>query len=287
MLDVSVVMPAAGVDQYLGSQLESLEAQDFEGSWELVIALNSDLKKDLENLNALVAKFELNSTIIVASELKSAAYARNQGVASATAEIIAFCDSDDICEPDWLRVLTQGLTPDSKFVVGGHLAETQLGVSGQEHWRPPATPDALPTYLDVPYLVSANMAMSVKAFNDAGTLDETLTRCEDIALSWKLIDAGYELRYVGDAVVQYRHRKGLKKLLHQHYLYGLGFHELLSTYSIPGQSAQKSGSLANKLRSNNARVEHRSIIHYSRRGAIATGRLVGLLKGLRNKPGKG
>ncbi len=282
MFDISVVMPAGGVDQHLASQLESLEIQDFEGAWELVVVLNSDSSQEADKLQKLLDKFDLNGRLVVAAQKRSAAYARNVGVESAQAKVVAFCDADDICEPNWLRMLTGGLTEESKHVVGGHLAETQLSVEGQEHWRPPATPGALPTYLDVPYLVSANMAMPTKAFFDAGTFDESLTRCEDIALSWKLIDAGYELRYSAEAIVHYRHRKGLKKLLQQHYLYGLGFSELLSTYSIPGQNAQKTGSFGNKLRSNNARVEHRSIIHYSRRGAIAAGRLVGMLKGLTN-----
>lgn len=282
MLDISVVMPAGGVDQFLADQLESLESQDYEGRWELVVVLNSESEQESKRLTELLGKFSIESRLVVAGEKRSAAYARNVGVQSVKANVVAFCDADDICEPEWLRLLTKGLSESSNFVVGGHLAESKLSVEGQEHWRPPATPDALPTYLDVPYLVSANMAMPVKAFTAAGTFDETLTRCEDIALSWKLIDAGYELKYSGDAIVHYRHRKGLKKLLQQHYLYGIGFSELLSTYSIPGQNAQKAGSFANKLRSNNARVEHRSIIHYSRRGAIAAGRLVGMLRGLKN-----
>jgi GT2 family glycosyltransferase len=208
-----------------------------------------------------------------ASDVRSAAHARNVGAEAATGKILALCDGDDIVEPDWLRNLVAALEPDT--AVGGHLDEAQLAVPGQQNWRPPATPGRLPTFLDHPYVVTANMAMYRKDFAAAGGFDLSLIRCEDIAFSFKLLDNGITLTYAEDAVVHYRHRQGLRSLLHQHYLYGQGLAQVLARDGLPG-GASKSGIGA--LRPNAQPVAKWSVHQFLRRGALGVGRVVGVVR---------
>lgn len=268
MIDVSVVMPVGSVEPELQEQLVALSGQTFEGSWELVLSLNTPgVRSDLEQALAAFTASDVDVSIVDSSAVRSASHARNVGAAAAKAERIAFCDSDDIADPAWLAAMVAAL--DEHRVVGGFLEEERLAVPGQENWRPPATPGGNPTFLGHDYLVSANMAIWADEFHDAGGFDESLLRGEDIAFSWALIRRDVVLGYSPDAIMHYRHRKGLWPMMKQHYLYGRGMSQILARIGTPdGASAT--------LRPNGQRVDKMSSVHILRRGSIAVGRVVGL-----------
>ncbi len=278
-LEISVVMPCGSVEPELDDQLEALARQSFDGVWELVISLNTAAPDARRALDRAIEKFTATPggaapsvSVIDSSTIQSAAHARNEGAAAAKAPLIAFCDSDDIADRQWLSAIVRGLEVDA--AVGGHLDEEQLAVPGQENWRPPATPGANPTFMDHPYLVSANMGIRAEAFRSAGGFDEELVRGEDIAFSWSLLRRGVTLGFCPDAIMHYRHRRGLKSMLVQHYLYGRGMSQLLARHGLPDGS---SGNAA-MLRANGQRIENMNAVHIARKGAIGFGRLVGLVQ---------
>lgn len=268
MIDVSVVMPVGSVEPELQQQLVALSGQTFEGSWELVLSLNTPgVRSDLEQALTAFTASDVDVSIVDSSAVRSASHARNVGAAAAKAERIAFCDSDDIADQAWLAAMVAAL--DEHRVVGGFLEEERLAVPGQENWRPPATPGGNPTFLGHDYLVSANMAIWADEFHDAGGFNESLLRGEDIAFSWALIRRDVVLGYSPDAIMHYRHRKGLWPMMKQHYLYGRGMSQILARIGTPdGASAT--------LRPNGQRVDKMSSVHILRRGSIAVGRVVGL-----------
>lgn len=268
---ISVVIPVGGVDDLLAEQLSALAGQDIDEPWELVLSMNQPGPHP--TADALVPHRHRLGTVRVvdSSGRREAAHARNVGARAASAPLLAFCDADDVVEPDWLSALLVALGEHA--AVGGHLDETRLSPPGQERWRPPATPGELPAFLGHPYPVSANVAVRREAFDAVGGFAEGLTRCEDIAFGWALADAGIEVAYVPDAVVHYRHRPGLWTMIRQHHLYGIGMTEVIVRQGRPGGDA--GGGL---LQANNQRVTRRSVIHILRRGAIASGRVRGLLR---------
>ncbi len=274
--EISVVMPAGSIEPELDLQLEALAAQSFAGSWELVVSLNTADRAARLALDEALERFDelgagsTPAVVIDSSAVRSASHARNAGAAAAKAPLLAFCDSDDIAHPDWLNAISESLQAND--AVGGFLEEQRLGVSGQENWRPPATPGSNPSFLGHPYLVSANMGVRASAFHAAGGFDESLIRGEDIAFAWALIRNGVKLGYSPEAVMHYRHRKGLRPMLKQHYLYGRGMSQILATHGVP-DGAGKSATL---LRANGQSVDQISAVHILRRGSIAVGRLVGL-----------
>jgi GT2 family glycosyltransferase len=274
MTAVSVVLPVGAVDDLLPEQFAALSRQRFEQPWELVVALNTADPDARHRLDEVLAAIEgPDVRIIDATDRRSAAHARNVGAHAARSPLLAFCDGDDIADPGWLSAIVDGL--ERHPAVGGFLDEDLLARPGQEHWRPPATPGELPRFLGHPYLVSANMGVHRRVFDEIGGFDETLLRGEDIAFSWAVLDLGIELGYVPDAVIHYRHRAGLGTMLRQHYLYGRGMSQLLARRPLPGQTDPSSRAL---FRPNNQRVERRSPVHVLRRSAIGAGRLVGLVE---------
>ena len=118
------------------------------------------------------------------------------------------------------------------------------------------------------------MAIWAEDFTAVGGFDETLIRGEDIDFAWKLSERGIELRYCADAIIHYRHRAGLKSLLQQHYLYGRGMAQVLSRRQPPGTEHEGASRM---LKANGQKVENQSPINVMRRGAIAAGRLRGLI----------
>lgn len=273
---VSVVIPVGRVDDDLPLQLEALAGQSFEGPWELVLSLNNDdvaERQALDHLIGIYVNEEASFTAVVvdSSDTRSASHARNVGAEAASGELLLFCDGDDIADEDWMVRLIAALGDTD--AVGGYLEEELLAVPGQENWRPPATPGALPTFLGFPFLVSANMGVVREVFQVIGGFDTTLIRGEDIALSWDLIERGVELGYAEDAVVHYRHRRGMWPMMKQHYLYGRGFSQILARRGVPGN--QGSGGLR-ALKPNGQAVATKNLPYFARRGSIAAGRVVGL-----------
>lgn len=274
---VSVVIPVGRVDEDLPLQLEALAAQSFPGPWELVLSLNNNDVAERQALERLVQQHraegvEFTSEIVDSSDLRSASHARNVGALAASGDLLLFCDGDDIADEDWMVRLIQALAETD--AVGGYLEEELLAVAGQEDWRPPATPGSLPTFLGFPFLVSANMGVVRSVFHSVGGFDTTLMRGEDIALSWDLIERGVELGYAPDAIVHYRHRRGMWPMMKQHYLYGRGFSQILARRGVPGDQA--SGGLRS-LKPNGQAVATKNLPYFARRGSIAVGRVVGLV----------
>ena len=275
---VSVVIPVGRVDDDLPLQLEALAGQSLDRPWELVLSLNTSDQTERRSLETLLADadesgHQLNATIVDSSDMRSASHARNVGAAAASGEVLLFCDGDDIADEDWMSVLVDRAMTEQ--AVGGHLEEELLAVPGQEDWRPPATPDGLPSFLGFPFLVSANMAVHRTVFEKVGGFDTSLLRGEDIAFSWDLIDAGVELTYAADAVIHYRHRSGLWPMMKQHYLYGRGMSQLLARRGQPGNDGGTGGLRA--LKANNQRVDRKNLPYFARRGSIAAGRVIGLI----------
>ena len=265
---ISVIVPVGGLDPSLETQIAALAAQDTDFAWELVVALNDPGLVDQPPVTALLASIH-NAVVVDASKVRSAAFARNRGAAESSAELLAFCDGDDIVERGWLAALASALV--SADLVGGRLDEDMLAIAGQESWRPPATPGGLPSFLGHQYVVSANMGVRRELFEQIGGFDETLIRGEDMAFSFAAIDRGASPVYAPDAVVAYRHRAGLGNLLRLHYLYGRGMSQIIARGSLPV------GSVGGSFRANGQRVDRLSAVHVLRRGAIALGRLRGLV----------
>ncbi len=284
-VDVSVVVPIGGVDDDLAYQLEALADQSHDGEWELVISFNSTDGAQKARLATLLRRWfatdeadrdddRVRARIVDSSDLASASHARNVGAAAAEGRLLLFCDGDDIVDRSWMSNLIEALA--RWDAVGGHLDEELLQIAGQEDWRPPATPGELPSFLDHPYLVSANMGVHRATFEEVGGFDTGLIRGEDIAFSWDLLRLGRTLGYAADAVVHYRHRRGLRPMMRQHYLYGRGFSQILARKGVPGGDGAQGGVRA--LKPNGQAVDNLTPVYFLRRGSIATGRVVGLIE---------
>ncbi len=139
---------------------------------------------------------------------------RNAGVRAARGEIIVFTDAGCRPAPGWLKHLVTALYEDEQVTAG-----LALAASGSPGLYDRATDTARSSrYLtECPTI---NLAFRREAFDAVGGFDETFAYGSDIDFSWRLIDAGYRIRSVPEAVVL-RHDWGTwRRQLRRSYAYG-------------------------------------------------------------------
>ncbi|MCE9621061.1 MAG: glycosyltransferase [Actinomycetia bacterium] len=275
-MDTAVVIPVGSIDAVFGEQVARVLSQSGVSLSEVVLSVNSaDPAVVSEVRSVAAASGDPRLRIVDSSDHKGAAHARNVGAAATNCAAIGFCDADDLVHEGWLSGLVNGL--DEFDAVSGDVVDV-FADERMRHWYPAPTRGELNSFLGKPYLLTGNLAIRREAFEAVGGFDETLTRCEDIAISWSLVRAGYTIGHVGGAVIDYRHRAGVLAMLRQHYSYGRGMSEVLRTFGTPGTEGGVAASRFGMLRPNGQRTARRSATSVCRRTAIAAGRLRGLLR---------
>ena len=275
-MDAAVVIPVGSIDAVLGDQVARVLAQASVSLREVVLSVNSTDPTVVNKVRSVVETCgDRRLRIVDSSDRRGAAHARNAGAAATSAPAIGFCDADDLVHEGWLAALLDGL--ETLDAVSGDVIDVFLD-ERMRRWYPSTTAGALNSFLGKPYLLTGNLAIRREAFQAVAGFDESLTRCEDIALSWSLLRAGYSIGYATGAVIDYRHRPGVVPMLRQHYSYGRGMSEVLRAFGTPEATGRLASSPLGVLRPNAQRTDRWSVAGLFRRAAIATGRVRGLVR---------
>lgn len=214
---ISVLIAARNAAETLGLQLEALAAQDFAGSWEVIVADNGSVDATLEVALAYRRRLP-NLQVVDASGRRGQSYARNVALAAASGTLIACCDADDRVTKGWLRALVMA-SESCQLVAGPILA----GVGADLAPTSESAPERPPAVLGhLPFAPGGSMAADRKFLVGLGGWDETfvLSGAEDVDLSWRAQLAGATLGYSQDAVVWIRERSGARALFRQQFMRG-------------------------------------------------------------------
>jgi glycosyltransferase involved in cell wall biosynthesis len=229
---VSVVVPVRDEARFLGKQLGSLAAQDYDGDWEVVVADNGSVDGSREV--ALAVGPDLPSLRVVdASARRGAGHARNVGAAAARGELLAFCDADDAARPGWLGGLVRA-AGDAE-VVAGRIVMGELNDPARAAWpgRPP--PERPLVALGwMAFASTSNCAYWSDVFQALGGFDERLLFGDDVDLSWRAQLRGGRLAFAAEAEIGRRPRDRVTAVVRQHWSYGRAAGTLARLYREAG-----------------------------------------------------
>jgi glycosyltransferase involved in cell wall biosynthesis len=141
---VSVVVPV--VDQAVGlaATLEALAGQSLpESSFEVIVVDNGSVDDSLQVAAAWSARHP-GARVVSETELRGSYAARNRGIESSSAELLAFTDADCRPDPHWLEAGLAALEESAAEVVAGRIEvlpvqpTERLGVPGRSDLARPA-----------------------------------------------------------------------------------------------------------------------------------------------------
>jgi mycofactocin system glycosyltransferase len=206
--DVTVVVPVRDRPAELAGCLESL------GSRHRVVVVD-DGSLDPAAVAAICR--ERGADLVRREVPGGPAAARNAGLRAVSSELVAFVDSDCLPGPCWIEGLSAHFVDP---LVAGAAPRIVLPAG----WRGSSLMDlgrsAAPVHpaSRVPYVPAAAVVLRRAALG-AG-YDERLRYGEDVDLVWRLVEAGWRIRYVPDVEVAHRDPVEILQRLRRRFFYG-------------------------------------------------------------------
>ena len=201
---VSVIIPVFNDEEGLKLCLAALSRQTYGRSrYEIIVVDNGS-----DQPEAVKAAIGSDDRVVLTRELTPGSYAaRNQGLALATGEIIAFTDADCIPAPTWLEAGVQQLTEVSNCgLVAGQI---------QMFVRNPDRPTMVELYESVMalpqqmflekhhYGATANVFTTRQVIEQVGGFDADLKSSGDLEWGQRVYAHGYQQVYAASALVQH------------------------------------------------------------------------------------
>lgn len=222
ILKISVIVPTYNRKHELIKLLHSLNSQSLPPSqFEIVVVDDGSTDGTEEWLMENRNQFHANISYHTQDHGGPGA-ARNLGMEKAQGDIFAFTDTDCIAEPHWLEQLMKPFHSEKAGAVGGkeiindgdpllmrcfhYLMTSPLTTGGLRGKKGKKLARFYPR--------TFNMAISKEAFQATGGFKK-MFHAEDIELSYRIKQSGYDLLYEDSARVYHRRRNNLTQFLKQ------------------------------------------------------------------------
>jgi len=202
---ISIIMPCLNGEQHIQTAIDSVLAQTFD-DFELIVVDNGSTDQTPEILGTLTDP----RIRVLALQERGVSRARNRGLKEARGAFIAFLDSDDTWNGQFLEKMHTALAFDSSAVLA-YCGWQNLGLSGGrgEPFIPPdyETPDKAAALLEgCRWPIHACLTRR-GAIVEAGGFNTELTIAEDYLL-WMDVSATGAIVRVPKVLAQYRHHGG-------------------------------------------------------------------------------
>ena len=202
-MDISIIIPADRDRGWLNGAIESALAQDFSGTFEIILASDGNPK-----LKKYADKYGIRY-----SEVKKKNLSHNQNCAYRIAEgdFIKDLAEDDLLYPDCLTNL-RGCIGDHALVYSRAL---NFGMGKKYYSLPPSSIDPIKLWKAKTSFIHMGGTMFRRdAFWAVGGRDESINSCEDYDLYLNLLSHGYTFTYCNSIVYKYRLHGGQKSKSH-------------------------------------------------------------------------
>ncbi|WP_237463779.1 glycosyltransferase family 2 protein [Leucobacter aridicollis] len=217
MSTVAIVVPIGPDFRFLSEQLDALATQEGLAGRpiELLLSCNGS---DLETVRCLAGDVSWPSAwtirAIDSSARRGRSPARNIGWAACDADLVLFCDADDVAAPGWAAGIVAALESGAD-VVGTTLEYARLNATGLNEWGQ-INVHRLPTkFHHLPFASSCSLGVRRDVLEQTGGFDEHLERSEDVDFSWRAAYLGYRAKFVPESVLHFRRRETPRELFLQ------------------------------------------------------------------------
>ncbi|MCI4320407.1 MAG: glycosyltransferase [Thermoplasmata archaeon] len=211
---VSIVITVKNEERHLARLLDSLVGQEPPIEVVLVDALSHDRTFSIAESYSAAHPGLLRAV----RKFGSRGIGRNQGVAIARGDLLAFIDGDCFADSRWVQFLREG------FARGDVLAGRTVAVGRSTY----ANLERVELFLkgsDVTY-PSCNLAYRRTLFERLKGFDPRFITAEDIDLNLRAVQLGAHLVYLPEAVVYHHHRLTLFRFFIQAFWNGYGRKQL-------------------------------------------------------------
>lgn len=206
---VSVIVPTYCDWQALECCLKAMALQCYPHDQYEVLVVNNAPKEE----TPAGISWPGNSRLI--HEATPGSYAaRNQGIAEAQGEILAFLDADCIPAPCWLEAALDCMETKGADLVAGHIMLTYQGTClapAECYEKAFAFRQAQNAERGV--AVTANLIVRREVFDTVGMFDESMMSGGDFEWTSRATTAGFKLVYCPDAVVRHPARNSFASLV--------------------------------------------------------------------------
>ena len=224
----SVVVPTYQRGDALARCLDALGAQTLERDrFEVIVVDDGSTCPPREAVARARASFDVR---LIEQANAGPASARNAGARAARGTYVVFTDDDCRPDPGWLRAIDATAARHPGSAIGGRVVNALA--DGLYSTASQLLIEFLYDYFNVDetggrFFITSNLAVPARSFHDIGGFDVSfpLAAAEDRDLCDRWREAGLEMVYCDDAVVNHAHSLGLRTFCRQHFNYGRGaFH---------------------------------------------------------------
>ncbi|MEK6280176.1 MAG: glycosyltransferase family A protein [Acidobacteriota bacterium] len=202
---VSVIIPAFNAAEFIAQTLESVFAQTFP-KYEVIVV--NDGSPDTTDFEKSLAPY-INRLVYLKQENLGPSVARNAGILKAQGEFVAFLDSDDVWESNYLSVqmTTFDESPALDLIYADALLIGEGVPPGLTFMKaaPSKGPVTFESLLcgDCSIITSCVVARKASLLK-AGLFDPEFVRSEDLHLWLRVAHSGGSLAYQADVVARHR-----------------------------------------------------------------------------------
>jgi GT2 family glycosyltransferase len=226
LLPVSVIIPTRNRPELVAATINSILAGGDQPA-EIVVVDQSATVVDLGISAPVTSGCRIRH---VTAADRGLSRARNEGARLAEYERIVFVDDDMLADAGWLRALSDALAGDANLVATGRVLPGPQEIPGG--FVPALVERTAPAEfsgrIDRDVLAGGNMAAPRSALRAVGGFDPRLgpgspfPAAEDNDLGYRLLEAGYRIRYVPEALLYHRAWRPASTYISVRYAYGLG-----------------------------------------------------------------
>ena len=228
MTGVSVVIPVRNGAQWIADVIASLDAQGDGSPIEIIVVDDNST----DGSRTLVERLSPAAPLtLLSGGGDGMAAALNLGVRAARFPIICQVDQDVVPEPGWMGALLVMLDdPEVAAVQGYYRAPPDAGL-----WSRVMSLDVEQRYAairgtETTHVCTGNVAYRARALHNVGLFDERLGYGLDNDMSYRLLDAGYRLRFCRTARSWHHWREGFLGYCRQQYGLGRGRLDLVAKH---------------------------------------------------------